>query len=455
MVVATPGPVFGYLIDSLQERGRPLLLLGTALLVIVVGGAAAALIAGRRRRGRVTTSLAVAGGLWLLSLPLVGAAQGTLASGATWSALLSWLVVTVPPQLALERFPRRRALPSPGRDLEGAQVSRRRFLELTGAVLGAATLGYLGTKVLSAGSPEIPSPAGPEVGRLPSEVTPAADFYVVSKDLFGPPRVNPGSWRLRVRGSRSLALSRDDIRAFHAVEQVQTLECISNPVAGDLISNGRWRGVPLGAILHRAGVPPGTGQVVFRCADGYTESLTLAQCLQPTTLLATQLDGADLAPAHGFPARILIPGLYGMKNPKWLTGISFQGHQYQGYWEKQGWDPAAAPTIYSRFDFPTGGAHLASGRRYRLSGVAYAGDRGVRWVEVSFDAGRGWVRARLQPALTQFAWRVWSLPWSPAPGLYSLELRAADGQGRVQSGRATGSFPAGASGRQQLRVVVS
>ncbi len=458
LVVLTPGPVFGWLIDTLQERGRPLLLLGTALLLILIGAAVAAGIAGRGVRrghqGRVGSGLAAGLALWAVTLPLTAVAQGGLGTTATWSTLLDWLLISVPPQLALASLPDRLVLPARRRDLMGVELTRRRFLELAGALLGAASLGYLGTQVLRSGAPPVLLPAGPEVGRLPAAVTPASDFYVVSKDLFGPPRVDGATWALKVEGTHRLRLSRADLAAFRAVEQVQTLECISNPVGGNLISNGRWRGVPLRALLDRTGVPKGVAEVVFSCADGYTESLPLAQCLQPTTLVATHLDGGELPVQHGFPARILVPGRYGMKNPKWLERISFQAQPYFGYWEQQGWDPAALPRTFSRFDFPGSSSRLPSGRRLLLSGVAWAGERGVALVEVTVDGGRSWRRARLEPPLSPYAWTIWSLAWAPVPGLYSLEVRAADDRGRLQSGTSVGSFPSGAAGRQQLQVVI-
>ncbi len=449
LVVLIPGPVFGTLIHALQERGRPLLVLGTALLLVVVAGAAAVLIS-RFRASRWQVALLGAAGIWLLTLPLVVAAEGGLGTSATWATLLEWLVALLPPNLP--QLARGRRAGSPRRDLLGGTLSRRSFLELVGGSLGVVSLGYLGVRAIAAAPPAPAS--GSTLGRLPAPVTPAGDFYVVSKDLFGPPRISGSSWRLSVAGTRALSLSLAEISAMPQVEQFQTLECISNPVGGTLISNGSWRGVPLARLLELTGVPAGTDQLVFQCADGYTESLELAQGVHPGTLLALRLDGRPLPAEHGYPARILAPGLYGMKNPKWLTGIRFTKGSYAGYWEQQGWNPAALPRTFSRFDFPAANGQLSGGRRYLLSGVAYAGLRGISQVEVSVDGGRSWRRANLQPPLSPYCWTIWSLLWTPAPGLYQLTVRATDGSSRPQTTRATGSYPEGATGLQQLQVEV-
>ncbi len=465
LAILLPGPLFGALIDSLQERGRPLLLLGTAALLVVISAGWGALAASQvpTRFGRwpqparemATTGLLPALGLWLATLPLLVAAEGTLESAATWSTLIDWLLVAGLLAMGLRLFRMPTVQPSPIRDLSSTAISRRRFLTGAGALAGAASLGYLGMRAIVASPPPLSLPArGPEVGRLPSEITPTSEFYVVSKDLFGPPQIAVGSWRLVVRGEREVGVSYPELTAMAAMEQVQALECISNPVGGTLISNGRWRGVPLGRLLADVGVPADAHQVVFSCADGYSESLPLDQALAPTTLLATHLNGAPLPAEHGFPTRVLVTGHYGMKNPKWLTRISMQRGPYQGYWEQQGWNAAAVPHIFSRFDFPAGSTRLDSGRRYLLSGVAYGGSRGIGGVEVSFDGGATWHRARLQPTVGTYAWTVWSLPWAPIPGLYSLVVRATDRGGRLQTATAAGSYPNGATGYQQVLVVV-
>ncbi len=469
LALLLPGPWFGTLIDALQERGRPLLLLGTAVLVIVVGAVLGALVAPRLAAvgpgspsAPVPSSsasrwrwLVAALVLWLLTQPLALVAEGGFQVAAVLITLGDWLLLCGLVEILVSLAPRGVSSSGVRGSASFASMSRRRFLAALGGVLGAISLGYLGSRILGAHPPAVGLGQGATApGTLPEGVTPTADFYIVSKDLLGPPRIDPGSWRLELTGIRSRTIGYPQLMALPQRQQVETLECISNPVGGTLISNGSWRGVQLNRLLAEVGIPRGTTTVIFRCADGYSESLPLAEALAPSTLVATGLNGSRLPPQHGFPARILAPGHYGMKDPKWLTSISTSPLPFSGYWEQQGWNPSALPHIFSRFDFPPGNTRLRSQRAYLLTGVAYAGSLGVQRVEVSVDGGARWVPAHVQPQLSPYAWSVWSLPWQPSPGLYALSVRAVDKQGRVQTATATGSYPNGASGREEIVVSV-
>jgi DMSO/TMAO reductase YedYZ molybdopterin-dependent catalytic subunit len=468
-----PGSLFGTLIDTLQERGRPLLLLGTSVFILVIGALLGRWLAGWSwmavapypaapavRRGRALLRWVVpAIALWVLTLPLVALGEGSLAVSATPVALVDWLLLTGLVELLL-------GLPQRGGSQAGrlghstdGTLPRRTFLAGAGGVLAALSLGYLGFNVLTASSPPVPrldlgrAPGSPG-DELPTGLTPTSDFYVVSKDLFGPPSVDANSWRLQVGGLHPYALSYQELLAEPHLTQTQTLECISNPVGGTLISTGIWRGVQLSRLLQRAGVPAGTKQVLFGCADGYSESLELEQALAPTTLLADRLNGAPLTAQHGFPARVLVVDHYGMKNPKWLTSIRFSPEPYLGYWEQQGWNAGAYPRIFSRFDFPAGNSSLSAGRSYLLTGVAYAGTRGISRVEISVDGSKSWSKADLKIPLSPYTWTLWSFPWRPPSGFYTLQLRARDGRGNYQQPGQGQTYPNGANGLQQLTVLV-
>ncbi|HVB14826.1 MAG TPA: molybdopterin-dependent oxidoreductase [Candidatus Dormibacteraeota bacterium] len=473
LALLMPGSLFGTLIDTLQERGRPLLLLGTSVLIVLVGAVLGRWLAGwswlavapfpaapAQRRGRALVRwLVPALGLWILTLPLVALGEGSLAVSATYSALADWLLLTGLLELLL-------GLPQQGGSQEGrlgpvpaGALPRRTFLAGAGALLGALSLGYLSFDVLSASSPPVPRLSlhrlvGGPGDQLPAGLTSTSDFYVVSKDLFGPPSVDASTWRLQVDGLHPYSLSYQELQAEPHQTQTQTLECISNPVGGTLISTGIWRGVQLNQLLQRAGVPSGTQQILFGCADGYTESLELDQATAPTTLLVDRLNGAPLTAAHGFPARVLVVDHYGMKNPKWLTSIGTSRQPYFGYWEQQGWNAGAYPRIFSRFDFPPGNSSLSAGRSYLLTGVAYAGTRGIAQVEVSVDGSRHWEKADLQTPLSPYTWTLWSFPWSPPSGFYTLRLRARDRQGNYQQPGSGQTYPNGANGYQQLSVLV-
>ncbi len=473
MALLLPGSVFGTLIDTLQERGRPLLLFGTSVLILMVGAALGRWLAGWSwmavapypaapafRRGRALMRwLVPALCLWVVTLPLVALGEGSLAVPATASSLVDWLLLTGLVELLLGLPQRGGSQPgSLGRAPDGT-LPRRTFLAGTGGLLGVISLGYLGFNVLSAVSPPVPrlnlgkTPGGP-ADQLPTGLTPTSDFYVVSKDLFGPPSVDSSTWRLQLGGLHPYSLAYRELLAEPHLTQTQTLECISNPIGGTLISTGIWRGVQLSRLLQRAGVPAGTQQVLFDCADGYTESLILDQAMAPSTLLADRLNGAPLTALHGFPARVLVVDHYGMKNPKWVTGITFSAKPYLGYWEQQGWNAGAYPRIFSRFDFPPGNSSLSSGRAYLLTGVAYAGTRGISRVEISVDGSDKWSPADLRVPLSPYTWTLWSFPWRPASGFYTLRVRARDGLGNYQQPGQGQTYPNGASGYQLLTVLV-
>ncbi len=471
LALLLPGPVFGTMIDALQERGRPLLLLGTAALLIAIG-AGLGLVVARWARSELPLGPAAmqsragdwwwrwllpALSLWVLTQPLLLVAEGGYDTSAAVSTLADWLLLCGLVEI-LVGLPRLSGnTPGTRGSSTFSTMSRRRFMAVSGGALGAVSLGYLGSRVLAAQAPPALLGRGAAVagGAIPAGVTPISDFYIVSKDLLGPPRLDPSTWRLELSGNQSSSVSYPQLLAMPHLEQVQTLECISNPVGGTLISTGVWRGVQLSRLLEAVGLPRNAKEVVFHCADGYSESLAVEEAMLPSTLLATHLNGRALPAQHGFPVRILVTGHYGMKDPKWLTGISTTAGSFSGYWEQQGWNAAAVPHIFSRFDFPAGSASLRAGRAYLLSGVAFAGNLGVQRVEVSADGGAHWVPARIQPQLSRFAWSVWSLPWRPGPGLYTLTVRAEDRQGRVQSARSVGSYPNGARGRQEIVVSVA
>jgi hypothetical protein len=242
------------------------------------------------------------------------------------------------------------------------------------------------------------------------------------------------------------------------VQRPHTLECISNDVGGELISNALWKGVALQDVLNKAG---GVGakaiQIAFSCADGYTESLPVAEALHPDTLLVYEMNGAPLTTKHGFPVRLLVPGHFGMKNPKWITKIDGVDHDFQGYWEQRGWNQQAIVKTMSRFTTPGGGHMMVKvGEDVGFGGVAYAGDRGIKAVEVSTDDEKTWRPAQVKPPLGKYTWVLWALVWKPAePGEYMVRVRAQDGTGTFQAREETGTLPDGASGYHRIRIRVS
>ena len=293
---------------------------------------------------------------------------------------------------------------------------------------------------------------------LIAEVTPTADFYVVSKNLRDPAPPDTEAWRLHVNGlvAQPMALTLEEVRGLAQRQQWQTLVCISNPVGGEYAGNALWRGVPVADLLAMTGGSPArAGRVVFRAADGYTDSLPMARAMDPSTLVATAMNGEDLPPAHGAPARLLVPGAYGIKNVKWLEAIEVVDTSYRGYWQRRGWSDSAVIKTMSRIDFPRRGAVAARDAR-RIAGIAYAGDRGISRVEVSEDDGQTWRPATFAPPRGPLSWVFWETAWSPAPGgQFRLTVRAADGRGDLQTTEETPSLPDGASGLHSVTVRVT
>ncbi len=448
-----PGPMFGFLIDNLQHLGKVIEEAG--LLLTMVGtlaglGAACGWLAARRP----IPHLALAAGalawvvLGLVVLPLAGVGFLGLAEGL--ATPLVWAVLFLVYGVLLEMLLAPTAEPGvePGVDLQ------RRRIPL--ALFGMGVL-FLGVRLLPRWYQTVV--AAPEAGLSgpTPELTPVGNFYVVSKN-FSDPAVATAAWSLSVQGlvDNPLRLSYADLRALPSRTQYTTLECVSNTVGGPQISTGQFTGVSLGDLLAKAGMRASARAVAFRARDGYEESIPVAWITAaPEILVAYDLGGAPLPPAHGFPARILIPGHYGMKGPKWLDAIEAVAQPGNGYWENQGWNREAVVKTMSRIDVPAAGAIVRGA--VEMAGVAFAGTRGIARVEVSTDGGGTWNDAVLkQPPLSELTWTLWTYRWKPASeGQRRLQVRATDGQGKVQTAEVQPSYADGASGYHTISVSVS
>jgi DMSO/TMAO reductase YedYZ molybdopterin-dependent catalytic subunit len=290
-------------------------------------------------------------------------------------------------------------------------------------------------------------------GHTP-EITATENFYNVDINIVKPV-VDHLDWRLKVHGlvDSPYELTYDTMQSdFEVVEMAHTLTCISNEVGGDLISTAIWRGVRLKEVLDRAELKDGIVDIVFRGAEGYSDSIPLAEALQSDTLLVFGMNGEALNAEHGFPARIIVPNIYGMKNVKWLTEIEAVATDYQGYWMVRGWSDEAVVRTQSRFDVPSGNERVRTGDR--LAGIAWAGDRGIRRVEISTDRGKTWSPAVLKRELSNRTWRLWASELKAGPGKVRVLVRAVDGEGDVQSAQGSRPHPAGATGYHMLDLTV-
>jgi DMSO/TMAO reductase YedYZ molybdopterin-dependent catalytic subunit len=452
LLALMPGFVFGFLIDTLQHAGKVVEEFGLIVAMIAglgVLGSAWALAGLRWHSQYLALGFAAFG--WLvvtaILLPLCGVGFLGLNDGPTtplvWAALFA--VYSVVLQLG-----------GPAASPEGVDQARRRLLSAVPIAIGVASLGVLAVRLLPDWYRAIFNP--PEAGlRGPSpEITPIENFYVVSKN-FSDPVISGQTWSLAVGGmvDRPMRLSLTELRALAASTEYVTLACISNNVGGELMSTGSFTGVSLRDLVAMAAPKPQGTWVAFKARDGYSESLPMSLVQgAPEILVAYQLDGVPLPMNHGFPARVIIPGRYGMKGPKWLDSIDVVNQESGGYWEQQGWDHNAIVKTTARIDLPRDSAVVKLGM-VSLAGVAFAGTRGISKVEYSTDGGSSWSAAPFKPPLSNLTWVLWKADWTPArEGAYRLMVRATDGTGAPQDRRNAPSYPNGASGYHSIQINV-
>jgi DMSO/TMAO reductase YedYZ molybdopterin-dependent catalytic subunit len=306
--------------------------------------------------------------------------------------------------------------------------------------------------------------AGRPKGELAAPITPNDGFYVVTKNAVMDPIVDAASWRLVIDGevNRPVQVDYRTLLALPAVELTKTLECISNFTAGcsltnygcDLISTALWKGARLSDVLDLAGgLKPSAVGLAFLSTDEFSAGLTPDIVADPETLVVYEMNGQPLPREHGFPARLLVPGRYGMKNPKWLSGIRAMTQEYPGWYEQRNWNKDGIIKTMSRIDVPADGARLTAGDQ-RIAGIAYAGDRGLTRVEFSTDDGGTWQPARiLEPMAGKDAMVRWEATISlPVGASLTITVRATDGAGDLQTEEFQLPQPDGASGRDAITV---
>jgi DMSO/TMAO reductase YedYZ molybdopterin-dependent catalytic subunit len=314
-----------------------------------------------------------------------------------------------------------------------------------------------------------PRPVGFEDPRLTallaSEITPTDLFYRVDINPV-PPTVDVNSWKLIVKGlvSRPLVMTYRDIKAMPSIQQFATLECVSNKIGNDFISTAIWNGIKLKDLLDKSQVKAGATYIVFRCADGYDVGIPLERGFQDGSILAYGMNGDDLTAKHGYPIRAIIPGLYGMMNPKWITEIELVDKVYEGYWQKKGWANNARYNTHSFIVIPgsapvrkifrnLGALNVITGEKIPIAGVAFAGDRGISKVEVSSDGGAIWKEAKIKDPLSPYTWVLWATELEvKTKSKYKVVVRATDKTGKIQTGEVRDPFPSGATGYHIVNI---
>lgn len=366
-----------------------------------------------------------------------------------------------------------------------SKVSRREFLRIVGIIgigsMASAVLIQWVTQLLSTtpmstnitASP-VNSTSTPTIGLsseislfYASEITPNDRFYRIDTNII-PPNVDSSMWSLMVNGlvDNPLTLTYEDLKSMPSIEQYATLECVSDKVGDNLTSNALWKGVSLKDILQRAKIGTGAIYIVFRCYDGYDVGIPLEQGLNGA-FLAYEMNGVSLPIEHGYPLRAIVPGLYGMMNPKWITSIELVDTVYQGFWQRRGWANEAHYKIHSSIVIPGNalsqrfpGLNQSTtrmlGNKVLIAGIAFAGDRGISKVEVSVDGGNSWEEAKIKkPLSSKNTWVLWATEWNPpSEGRYDLSVRAVDGDGNMQAPGFMNPFPDGSSGYHTVTVTV-
>jgi DMSO/TMAO reductase YedYZ molybdopterin-dependent catalytic subunit len=444
------------------------LVLNLVIVVVALVGAAGIGIVGRSRPGLARIGFA-AGGLLALGAGLrdpLAEPITTLLVAVTAVAVaigvLEWLL-----RLAAARDePPVAEMPAWG---------RRRFIGTSLAVVGlAATSGLLGRTLLDRGrlaaaeqSGDLPSPvttvppppdgASLAVEGLSSLVTPNTEFYRIDTALIVP-RPDVRTWRLAVTGMvrRPFELSYDELLAMPLHEQYVTIACVSNEVGGDLVGNALWTGVYLKDLLDRAEIDPAATQIVGRAVDGFTAGFPTVHALADDreALVAVAMNGEPLPPSHGYPARLIVPGLFGyVSATKWLAEIELTTLDgFDAYWVPLGWSKLGPILTQSRIDVPRNGASLDAGT-VAVAGVAWAPDRGIDSVEVQVDED-GWEPAELSAPISGATWVQFVHRWEATPGEHLLRVRATDGEGEIQTDTRTPPAPDGARGHHTIRVNV-
>jgi DMSO/TMAO reductase YedYZ molybdopterin-dependent catalytic subunit len=460
LIDRVPLGVRDWAIRTFGTSDKDVLLVGI-YVALVVGSAFIGIAALRGRfGGALVASCAIgAAGAWAaVAAPSVGFAGVVPSAGGTLTTIGALALLRA-------RLHRQRPDGDPGNEV------RRRLLLGAGALaVGTVALGAigralrdrlgvtaerLGLRLPLADRPRPAAPAGLErdVDGMTRLFTPNDEFYRIDTALFVP-NVSTSDWRLRVHGmvDRELSLGYEDVLDRELIETDVTLSCVSNEVGGDLVGNARWLGCRLDDLLREVGVHEEADQVVGRSVDGWTSGFPFDVLDGRDAIVAIGMNGEPLPLRHGYPARLVVPGLYGyVSATKWVTEIELtRFDQFSAYWVPRGWAQRAPIKTESRIDTPRGS--VAAGA-LAIAGVAWAGVRGIGKVEVQIDDGP-WQAATLGPELARTTWRQWWLRWDAAPGAHRLTVRATDSEGVTQTPDIAPPAPDGATGWHSRQVSV-
>jgi DMSO/TMAO reductase YedYZ molybdopterin-dependent catalytic subunit len=499
-----PGSIERWAISTLGENDKPALVIGITVISLLIG-AATGIAASRRFRSAWTVfgMFGLIGALAAGSDPqrsvvlgwmsaLISAAVGLAALFLLLrSARSTFLDMSPAPdaddQAALQGAPSRRTFVSVATAAAAVGVAapvlggalRRRQAQATEAdrELVATALEDVTpapTAAPDVGEPDLAGSAPPasigdnldSIEGITPVVVPNEDFYRIDTALVVP-QLDVETWSMKITGmvDNELEFTFDDLLAMDPVEEYVTLSCVSNRVGGDLVGNARWLGVPIKKLLDMAGVQPGATQIVGRSVDGWTGGFPTAYLDDPNrvALVALAQNGEPLPVEHGFPARLVVAGLYGyVSATKWLQEIELTTLEgFDGYWIPRGWSKLGPIKTQSRVDVPNTNARLTAGTQ-TIAGVAWAPDRGIDKVEVQIaeiidnePVPGEWIEAELSADVTDNAWRQWHIAWDAPAGDHLIRVRATDGAGETQTELRTDVAPDGATGWHTIAVRVT
>ncbi|MCH6231556.1 molybdopterin-dependent oxidoreductase [Microbacterium sp. CFH 31415] len=445
------------------------LIVGIALVVLVLAALAGWLEARRPPWGRVVVlAFGVLGAVIAMTRPNAGALSWlpSTFAGVAGAVALWWLIRRLRPDDA----------PVTGPAPPGTQTapSRRSFLAWSAGAAAAGLLAAVAASAMratdaaltairavvlptpAAKAPAVPATAELGIPGLATVITPNDEFYRIDTALVVP-RVDPAEWSLRIHGmvAEEVVLTWDELLRLPLEESYTTLACVSNEVGGSLIGNARWLGYPMRELLARARPTPGADMVLSRSIDGFTASTPLEALTDDrNALLAVGMNGEPLPPEHGFPVRMVVPGLYGyVSATKWITELTVTTFAAdEAYWTPRGWSERGPIKVQSRIDVPRRAQGLKAGDTV-IAGVAWQQGVGIEAVEVQIDDG-DWRPAELATAISDDTWVQWSLPWRAEAGDHLIRCRATNREGEVQTSERAHPAPDGASGWHERFITV-
>jgi DMSO/TMAO reductase YedYZ molybdopterin-dependent catalytic subunit len=459
-----PKALKDFAIETFGTNDKLVLLIGIGVVTVVIGGLVG--LVARRRFGVAIAVFAAFGFV---------AALATVATDRTVSMGLAIIPAGAAALAGLATLQLLLGLGARATDESGG-ASRRRFILGAGAVLGVAiasaavgrnlitearrvAAGRRDVVLPAAARPLSAVPAAADLGvpGLSPIIVPNSDFYRIDTAL-AVPQVDLNEWSLSISGmvDRPYVMEFHELLDLRMVERDVTLSCVSNRVGGNLVGNARWLGVPLSEVLDRAGVVAGAEQVVGRSVDDFTVGFPIEAAYDGRdALVAIGMNDEPLPFEHGFPARLVVAGLYGyVSATKWLSSIELTTWDgYDAYWVPRGWSKEGPVKTQSRIDTPSPQGRVSPGD-HLVAGVAWAPNRGISKVEVQLGEGADWTEADLSEPLSISAWVQWHVPWQAVSGEHLLRVRATDGTGELQVEEVTPPAPNGATGWHTVRVVV-